>query len=493
MFDEPFTDHPTPQFGPQLATILQKMSGLNRAPAAALGSSSSAAAPDFPVQVLHQALVEQSPQGMAMIQAFHLVYTNPMLSQITGYTAEELQALTVEMVKTTFPAADLPQAWQQLVQSLETGLLEPRLELCFRHKDGTTRWAETQATAVQFQGQPTILATCTDITRRKQDELELQKVYGELEVRVRERAEALATANQALQAQIIERKQAEIALQEAHHQLEMRVAERTQALAHLNAALEQENEEKSRLFDQVKRQGEQLQILAERRQRLAHKVIVAQEEERRRVSRELHDEAGQALTAMKVGLEMILADLNTADDSHTTYQMVQERLQQAIALSEETSARIRDLAHNLRPAALDDLGLNLALEGLCHDFSTWSNLGVVYDGIDVHLSSAAEICLFRFLQEALTNVVRHACAHQAWVKLSQKSTVVQLSILDDGQGFDVAQTLHHPHTPGMGLLGMQERIESLGGQLEIDSSPQEGAHLVVTIPLTASAPMPEVI
>jgi signal transduction histidine kinase len=225
--------------------------------------------------------------------------------------------------------------------------------------------------------------------------------------------------------------------------------------------------ENARLFEQV-RAGR------ERMRRLTQEIVSAQEEERRRLSRELHDEAGQALTALKISLDLIQSDLPVEDDS------LCQRLGEAVALTETTMEQIRLLAYGLRPPALDAVGLSYTLEGLCRDFAERTQLSIDYDGAGLpELPEAVNICLYRFLQEALTNVAKHANGNQVWVSLRCDAETVSLSVEDDGQGFDkLAKT-----PAGIGLLGMRERIELLGGQLGIESWPGQGTCVTARIPL----------
>jgi signal transduction histidine kinase len=213
-------------------------------------------------------------------------------------------------------------------------------------------------------------------------------------------------------------------------------------------------------------------------QKLAKRVVAAQEEERQRISRELHDEAGQALTALKIGLELVQGEV--AGD-----ETIQASLDGIIALADQTRDRIRQLARGLRPPALDTLGLSLTLEDFCRTFARQTQLVINYQGASLPvLSDAQNICLYRCLQEALTNVARHAQAEKVEVKLWCDDTVVHLSIQDDGVGFEVGIPISSPGRPsGLGLLGMQERLELLGGWLEIQSQSTQGSGIIAHLPL----------
>jgi signal transduction histidine kinase len=217
-------------------------------------------------------------------------------------------------------------------------------------------------------------------------------------------------------------------------------------------------------------------------QTLAKRVVFAQEEERQRVSRELHDEAGQALTALKLSLELIMAELPSGTEA------LRRNLAEAVALADSARERIRSLARGLRPPALDTLGLNLTLEAFCRDFSKRTQLAVRYEGTDVAgLSDAMTICLYRVLQEALTNVVKHAQATEVEVRLQRDDGEVRLLVTDNGRGFDHQPGRSLPQERiGIGMLGMVERLELFGGRLAVDSEPGRGVRLAAHLPLGAT-------
>lgn len=230
----------------------------------------------------------------------------------------------------------------------------------------------------------------------------------------------------------------------------------------------------ARWFTELRTSREQLRELAKR-------IVTVQEEERRRVSRELHDEAGQSLTALKLSLEMIHAELPPA------LETIDQSLAEAIELTDETMERIRRLAHGLRPPALDALGLHTALEGLCCEFANRAGLEMVYEGCELpRLPDTLTISLYRFAQEALTNVIKHANANRVEVSLWRQGDQLCLMVADDGRGLP---TEERPPTlsdsSGLGLVGMTERLMLLGGQLKIESQPGEGTRLTAYAPLPA--------
>ncbi len=222
------------------------------------------------------------------------------------------------------------------------------------------------------------------------------------------------------------------------------------------------------------------QVIAERERarQLGQQVIDAQEGERGRISRELHDEAGQSLTVLKINLHLIAADL-PAD-----FQHIRRQITDFEALIDKTMQHIRELIMNLRPLELDLTGLDAVLQNYCEHFANLTRIPIDYRGTTaILLGDTAKTYLYRFLQEALTNVLKHAQASRVWVRLSDEANKVSLSIEDDGRGFNPnLETGAEDKTPHFGLSMMQERLSLLGGRLELVSSPGQGTHLVAHLP-----------
>lgn len=214
-------------------------------------------------------------------------------------------------------------------------------------------------------------------------------------------------------------------------------------------------------------------------QRLRHltqKLVTAQEKERRRISRELHDHAGQALTALKMSL------LTAKNMLPGELEEPREVLAEATELSGQMIEEIRLLTHNLRPPALDSMGLEGALEGLCQEFAQRTELSISWRGEESPaLQDPVAISFYRCLQEALTNVVRHAEASEVDVVLEVSEEHVELTVTDDGRGFAAGEGVPTSEK-GIGILGLQERFELLGGQFEIDSADGRGTRLTARVP-----------
>lgn len=207
---------------------------------------------------------------------------------------------------------------------------------------------------------------------------------------------------------------------------------------------------------------------------LREQLLAAEEEERRRLSRELHDTAGQHLTALSLGLQS-LAGMVEGEPGAARQTRALQRLLELL------SRDLHGLAVRLRPRALDDFGLDEAVRAFGNEWSRASGIG-----IDVHvsgdprrLSPAVETALFRIVQEALTNAARHSGASQVGVLLERRDGFAHAIVEDDGRGFD-------PDNVGpqrLGLLGIRERVAQLGGSLEIESAPGRGAAIFVHLPL----------
>ena len=224
---------------------------------------------------------------------------------------------------------------------------------------------------------------------------------------------------------------------------------------------------------------EKLREKEEERSQLLAKVIAAQEEERKRIARELHDDAGQALTSLLLGLTHL--------EQSSRQPSVRSKASELRSLTTETLDLMRDMALELRPSTLDDLGLVAALQRYVADFGRKHALETdFHPGAlrGARLKPQTETALYRIAQEALTNVVRHAAAHSVSVLLDRHDSRVVLVVEDDGKGFDV-EAVRHLGSPSrkLGILGMEERASLVGGGLTIESRPGGGTAVFVEVPL----------
>jgi two-component system, NarL family, sensor histidine kinase UhpB len=238
--------------------------------------------------------------------------------------------------------------------------------------------------------------------------------------------------------------------------------------------------------DEIKKLAESFNMMAKalmEKMRLERKylsqIIEAQENERRRISRELHDEIGQALYAIKFNLEMVDKDL-----PHTT-SIVRGRLGEARSLSSQTLTAMRQLSLDLRPTMLDDLGLIPTLRWYIQNFSNrldiYSNFETM--GFEEKLSPQIETAFYRIVQEALNNIAKHAQADRVEISLVKRDSRIYASIQDNGKGFDLDRVLHlESPERGFGIVGIQERVSLLGGQMDIQSRPGFGTLIHIEIP-----------
>lgn len=237
--------------------------------------------------------------------------------------------------------------------------------------------------------------------------------------------------------------------------------------------------ENAQLFDSQRRARLVAELQRERLKILTDRLVTAQEEERLRISRELHDEAGQALTSLKISLDLIQNTL-LPDQA-----VLRSKLADLSALTGSTMENLRALAHDLRPPGLDAFGLNVALEGLCQDFAARTLLVVRYAGTELpDLPTAVALSLYRFAQEALTNIAKHAEARHVDVRLARENSALSLTIADDGRGFAYDAVAGQG---GVGLVSMQERTDLLGGVLDIDTNPGEGTRVTARVPIDMAA------
>ncbi len=211
---------------------------------------------------------------------------------------------------------------------------------------------------------------------------------------------------------------------------------------------------------------------------LSQKLVQAQEEERKSISRELHDEIGQLLTALKMQLG------NLEHLRHAPGSEYEDHLAQAKAVTEQTLRSVRDLAMGLRPSMLDDIGLGPALQWQAREFSNRSGIAVSIE-VDGKLSNVPETvntCVYRVIQESLTNCARHAQAKNVRITVHGGKDQIYVTVSDDGIGFESGGLAGR----GLGLIGMEERVKKLGGNLSISSQAQKGTLLEVRLPLSGA-------
>ena len=323
---------------------------------------------------------------------------------------------------------------------LEKVFAEPGKQVCeasLLNKSGTPSWVDFQATpAVSGSEQKWCRLAVSDITALKRAE-EAQR-----------RMEALDAANRELKREIVRRKAVE-------------------------AALKKSERYSNRLL--VQALGLQKQL-----QHLSHRILRTQEDERKRISRELHDDIAQVLTAISFHLAVLRKE--GASDGKD----LKRKIARTQRLVEKSVNIVHRFAGQLRPPALDDLGLIPALHSYVKDFAKRTGLSVQLTGFTRGrtelLDSDKRTVLYRVVQEALINVAKHAKASGVMVSIRKLRGVICIEVHDDGKSFDVRSMLSNRRRKALGLLGMRERVEMVGGCLAVKSSPDKGTTIRAEIP-----------
>lgn len=270
------------------------------------------------------------------------------------------------------------------------------------------------------------------------------------------------------------RKQAEVALQAAYDDLERRVDQRTLELSRVNENLRSEISEH--------KESETARV------HLLRRLVNAQEEERRRISRELHDQTGQHLAALLLGLKTLK---NSTDNGQAPLHKGLLQLQE---LTEQLVDEAHHLAWELRPAALDDLGLEMSISNYVEKWSERSSIALdFHSSLDKRrLPPSVETAVYRIVQEALTNVLKHAKANRVSVMLEYRYDELLVIVEDNGRGFHPGVRLTSKEGGGLGLVGIQERAALVGGKVRIESEPGSGATVAIRIPAPASSNQKEI-
>jgi PAS domain S-box-containing protein len=266
-----------------------------------------------------------------------------------------------------------------------------------------------------------------------------------------------------------ERHEKDRALTKVKELLELRIVQRTAVLTRVNQELRTEIADRVRAEEQLKTSLDQLRALAARLQSV-------REEERTSISREIHDELGQACTAIKMDLALIGRRLTKKQTQ------LRAKVDSALQLADNLIGTLRRIASELRPRTLDDLGLPAALESQAQEFESRTGIRCTVSLPQEHLALDADrsTAIFRIFQESLTNVARHAHATQVEARLTRVNDRLIFRVFDNGRGFDP----HEAKTrKSLGVVGMQERAFLLNGDLKIEGAPGAGTTLTLTIPL----------
>lgn len=390
-------------------------------------------------EALFSALVAQAPVGMYVVNArFQLQEVNPTALRFFSKIHPLLGRNFSEIIHILWPRPVANAALARFRHTLKTGEPYQSPEFAQRRQDtGAREVYEWQIQRVLLPaGEHGVVCFFNDITARKAAEA------------TQRRAAVLTASNLKLQQEIARRLAKE-------------------------KALKQSELLKSQLLEQSHAMQEQLR-------HLSRQILQAQEEERKRISRELHDVIAQTLTSISVRLTVLKKEAahKTADFEHS--------ITRTQSLVEHSVNVVHDFARELRPAVLDDLGLIPALHSFVKIFSKRTRLRVhlkAFEGVE-QLDNNRRTILYRVAQEALTNVARHAQASRVEVSIQKLAGSVCMKIKDNGKSFEVERALPANGGKRLGLVGMRERVEMVGGKFAVASAPGQGTTIEAHLPLT---------
>jgi signal transduction histidine kinase len=260
--------------------------------------------------------------------------------------------------------------------------------------------------------------------------------------------------------------------------MQARVRQRSEELAVVVDALQKRFTQTQRVEEALRESEHQARAQADRLEVLSRRLLEAQEMERRRVARELHDEIGQVMTAVKIHLQAMQRTVSP--------EVPLPRLKESLDIVDRALQQVRNLSLELRPAMLDDLGLVSALRWYVDRQANRAGFQGHFSAEPPDIQVAAELATgcFRIVQEAFTNILRHAQAGQVTVELRADNRELHLAVRDDGRGFDPAAAWQRAARGGsLGLLGMEERVHLLGGRMDLRSQPGQGTEIEVHLPL----------
>jgi PAS domain S-box-containing protein len=376
-------------------------------------------------EIRYRRLFEAAHDGVLIIDPVtnRIIDANPFMTRLLGYPRAQLIGKELFEIGLLKDEAASRQMFRKLKKDHEIRYEDLPLE----SKAGSRQQVEVVANLYHEDGQPVIQCNIRDIT-------------------VRKLVEEMSSRNVKLKEEIVHRQQVE-------------------------ADLRAKRKEQSRLLRQSRMQQAQLRDFSRR-------ILHAQEEERKRISRELHDVIAQTLVSINVHLAVL--DQGDAASPET----IKRQISNTRLLVEEAVKIVHDFARELRPTMLDDLGLIPALQMHMKQFMADTGIRVslkAFAGID-QSATMVRTALYRVVQEALTNVARHARASHVEVTIEPLEEIIRMTIKDDGQGFHVSGKTGSRKKTRLGMIGMRERVEMIGGTFRVDSAPGCPTTVQVEIP-----------
>jgi len=459
----------------------------------------------------YRLIIENSLQGVAIIQDGGITLCNEALCRMSGYSEEEAYRMTQEQVLATVHPEDRQVAIESMQAILNEGDERPAQVIRLMSKAAVLRWVEILCAPTIYQGRPALQLSYVDVTDKRRVEAAYRSLidhalYGMAILQMGR----VIFANQAF-ADISGYSVAELLrltpeqISEALHE-----EDRKSVLAHMSDRLAGREAPSTQLFRFIRKDGsvrwvetqstlvdyegvpsvqvsykdvteskaaeDQLTQAHTTMRNLAAHLLRAREEERRKIAQEIHDELGQTLAALKMDLHWIAKRIGG------DVAPLREKVKATIDLGEQAIGTVQRVASDLRPKMLDDLGLEPALEWLGADFTRRTKIAckVTVDVPSRVIGRNAATTLYRVIQEALINIGRHSKADHADVRLIFSDGMLNLQIEDSGTGITAEQATA-PNS--FGLIGLRERVEALGGNLSISGEPGFGTILLAHIPL----------
>jgi PAS domain S-box-containing protein len=463
-----------------------------------------------------RSLTEAAYEGIVFHKEGILLIANDQISMMFGYELDELLGKNIVQILVA------PEAREFMKEQIANGKPGPYESIGVK-KDGTRFPMEIRARQAELKGQNIRVATVLDITERKRAEEALRESEGKLNAMLQSIGDHMSMIDKNLNIiwandiarkifgdEIIGKKCYEVyhrrkkpcepypcltlkAFQdEKVHEHEVQIIGKTAEITYFhctaNVALRDKEGkpaaviEISRNITERKQAEEELKKSHKQLRAIAARITEVEETERRRITQELHDYVGQNLTALDINLNILPSLLSVKSKTG-----ISNRLEDMHKLLGDTVKKIRDVMAALRPSVLDDYGLMAALRWYSEQFSNRTGITTVVQGKELkpRMPSIVETTLFRIAQESLTNVSKHAQASKVIVKLTKKDNLVQLSIADDGIGFDPEKIQRLKEKYVWGLISMKERAVAMGGELYVKSKPGKGTTIIVEIKRTA--------
>jgi PAS domain S-box-containing protein len=455
-------------------------------------------------------VAETAPCAIWIVQGERLVYVNRYAENLSGYSRDELFSMNPwELVDPEFRA----MGEQRSSARLRGENPDPRYQFKIRTKSGEIRWLDFSGARTNFEGKPAILATAFDITAMKRAEQQLleRNMYldalianSPLGIVTKDEQNRVVFCNPAFE-RMFDYSQKELrgkdvdniiasdAIEEVNR---MMFAVRDGGVVH---ATTQRRRKDGALID-VELHGIRVfsedtfvgafaiyQDISERRrseeklQTLRNRLTRTQEEERSRIARDLHDDIGQRLAVLSIDLEQM--KLASEQDGSA----IARELEALVRTAGDITSDVHNISRRLHPSQVELLGLAPALNNFCREFADRNSMRIQFTSarLTCKLPEDASLCLFRVAQEAIRNVHKHSGCREALVELDEISGSLRLRISDRGTGFDPNSV---EASQGLGLLSMEERLRSMGGELFVHSRPGGGTSIEASIPATQNVP-----